>query len=61
MDTEKKRRFLIHFAYFAVIAAIAVLLIKYALSMLAPFVIGFVLAYLLKGLIGFGTRKTKLS
>ena len=61
MDTEKKRKFLVNFAYLAVIAVIAFLLIKYALPMLAPFVIGAVLAYLLKSLINFLTQKTKLS
>jgi len=61
METEKKRKFLINTAYFAVIAAISVLLIKYAISMLAPFVIGFVIAYLLKSMIRFLANKTKLS
>ena len=60
MDVEKKRRFLINFAYLAVIAAIAVVLIKYAMPMLTPFVAGFVIAYLLKNLIRPLAKKTGL-
>lgn len=43
---EKKLRFIINIAYFAVIAAIAFIFMKYALLWLMPFIIGFILAAL---------------
>ena len=58
---EKRRAFLINFTYFAVIAALAFVLLRYGVSMLAPFVIAFVIAYLLKAPISFLSRKLKLS
>jgi len=48
MSIEKYRKFLITFAYFAVIALIAFVALRYALPMLAPFVIGAAIAYLLR-------------
>lgn len=48
MTIEKYRKFLITFAYFAVIAALAFFGLRYALPLLAPFVIGAVIAYLLR-------------
>ena len=60
MPMEKYSKFLITFAYYAVIAALAYVAIRYALPMLAPFVIGAVLAYLLRFPIRFLHRKAKL-
>jgi len=57
---EKRGAFLINFAYFAVITAVAFVLLRYGVSMLAPFVIAFVIAYLLKKPISFFRRKGKL-
>jgi len=51
MVGEKRRTFLVNFAYFGVITLIVVALLRYALPMLAPFVIAFVIAYLLKPII----------
>lgn len=48
MPIEKYRKFLITFAYYAVIALVAFVAIRYALPMLAPFVIGAAIAYLLR-------------
>ena len=45
---EKRRNFLVNFAYFAVITFIVVALVRYAIPMLAPFVIALVIAYLLR-------------
>lgn len=45
---EKKLRFLINIAYFAVIAAIAFFFIKYALGLIMPFVLGFLFAALVQ-------------
>lgn len=51
MVGEKRRNFLVNFAYFGVITFIVVALVRYAMPMLAPFVIAFVIAYLLRPLI----------
>ena len=47
MDTEGKKSILIHAAYYGMIAGLAVLFIRYLLPPLAPFVAGFVIAWLL--------------
>lgn len=60
MPIEKYSKFLITFAYYAVIAAIAYVAVRYALPLLAPFVIGAVIAYLLRFPIRFFNRKLKL-
>ena len=60
MPIEKYRRFLITFAYFAVIALIAYVVIRYALPMLSPFVIGALIAYLLRHPIRFLHRKLSM-
>ena len=60
MPMEKYSKFLITFAYYAVIAALAYVVLRYALPMLAPFVIGAVLSYLLRFPIRFLHRKAKL-
>ncbi len=57
MVIDKYKRFLIAFAYFAVIAAAAYVVLRYALPMLSPFVIGAVLAYILRRPIRFFARK----
>ena len=60
MPMEKYSKFLITFAYYAVIAALAYVVLRYALPMLAPFVIGAAIAYLLRFPIRFLHRKAKL-
>ena len=60
MPIEKYSKFLITFAYYAVIAALAYVVLRYALPMLAPFVIGAAIAYLLRFPIRFLHRKAKL-
>lgn len=57
---EKRRRFIINFFYFAIIVVIAVVLLKFALPLLAPFVTGFLIAYFLKGPIRFLSRKGRI-
>ena len=47
MDTEGKKSILIHAAYYGMIAGLAVLFIRYLLPPLAPFVAGFLFAWLL--------------
>lgn len=60
MPVEKYSKFLITFAYYGVIAALAFVVIRHALPMLSPFVIGAVIAYLLRFPIRFLSRKAKL-
>lgn len=57
METGKRRAFLINFFYFAVLLIVGYLLLKYGLPMLAPFLIGFILAALLQKPIAFLARK----
>ena len=58
--TERRRRFLINTAFFAVIVAIAYVLLKYALPVIMPFFIAFILSALLQPIISFLRKKTKL-
>lgn len=57
MKTEKRRAFIIHFLYFIIILSVSFAVIKYALPMLSPFVIAFLIAYGLKGPVTFLSRK----
>lgn len=57
---EKRQRFIINFLYFAIILAIASVLLKFALPLLAPFVTGFLIAYCLKGPISFLSQRSRL-
>lgn len=47
MNTEKKRNFLINAAYYGAIVAIAFLSLRYLLGPLSPFIVGFIIAWLL--------------
>ena len=53
MVSEKRKAFLINAAYFAVIIAVAVMLVGGVLPMATPFVIGFLIAYILQRPIRF--------
>lgn len=48
MGTERKRAFIINVIYYAIMVVAAFAVIKWGLPMLAPFVVGFVIAYLLR-------------
>lgn len=48
MKTEKRRAFIINAMYYLIFAVAAVLLLKYGLPLLMPFVLGFVFAYFLR-------------
>jgi len=47
MKLEQQRAFLIRFAYYGVILFLAFLLLKYGFSLLAPFLLGLLIAYIL--------------
>ena len=57
MRTEKRRNFLIHFSYFALLVLAAFVFVRFLLPPLAPFVIAFVIAYLMKAPIGLLKEK----
>lgn len=57
---EKRRAFLLNFAYYAVYIAIAYVILRYGFKYVAPFAIAFVVAFLLKRPIAFFSRKLKL-
>ncbi|MBR5230438.1 MAG: sporulation integral membrane protein YtvI [Firmicutes bacterium] len=48
MDIEKKRSFIINFVYALIIGAISYVIIKYGLSLLLPFVVAAVIAWMLQ-------------
>ena len=60
MKIEKRLRFIINVAYFAILAAAAFLLLRYGLPALMPFVLAFLLAYCLKRPIRFLAGKLRL-
>ena len=59
-ETEKRRSAIINVLYFAMIIAISLLVIRYALGVCLPFVIAFVFAALLQKPKNFLVRKTFL-
>ncbi len=61
MKTEKRKAFLINFAYFGVMVAAAVLGVRYILPIVMPFVIAFVIAYFLQRPVGFLEKKTGIA
>ena len=60
MKIEKRLRFIINVAYFAILAAAAFLLLRYGLPALMPFVLAFLLAYCLRRPIRFLAEKLRL-
>lgn len=61
MELEKRKRFLINAAYCAAVAAIVIVVFRYALFWLMPFVVGFGVAFILKPVINGAARVTRLS
>ena len=57
---EKRRQFIINFLYFAIILGIVILLARYALGVLMPFLIAFLVSLLLKPAVAFFHRKLKI-
>lgn len=60
MSVEKRRSFIINTVYYLMIAVIVFAVIKYGLTLLAPFVIGFIFAYILQRPIRFFNRITRV-
>lgn len=61
MKTEKRKAFLINFAYFGVMVAATVLGLRYVLPIVMPFVIAFVISYFLQRPVGFLEKKAGLA
>jgi len=61
MDTEKRRKFIIDFTYFLIIAVLTVLAFKYVLPILIPFIIAFAVAYFLRKPIDIISNNLKIS
>ncbi|MEG2529083.1 MAG: sporulation integral membrane protein YtvI [Anaerovoracaceae bacterium] len=60
MDYEKKKRFIVNLLYGGLIILIVYVAIHYGLGMIAPFLLGFLIAYALKRPAKFIARKTRL-
>ena len=57
MTIERRKNFIINIIYFALIIAVVYIAIKYVLGLLMPFIIGFIVALLLKLVINFTSEK----
>jgi len=57
MKLEKRKRFIINFLYFAIILGIVIVLTRYALGMLMPFLIALLVSLLLKPVVQFLREK----
>jgi predicted PurR-regulated permease PerM len=60
MKLEKRRQFIINFLYFAIILGIVILIARYALGVLMPFLIAFLVSLLLKPAVAILHSKLKL-
>ena len=60
MLIESKKKFIINFLFFIIVAAIGYLAIKYGLVYFMPFIIGFLIAFMLRPLIIWSSKKLKL-
>ena len=60
MQLEKQKRFIIHFLYFAIILGVVILITRYALGVLMPFITALLVSLLLKPAVTFFHEKWKL-
>lgn len=60
MELERKKATLIRVAYYGVIALAVLLTIRYLWKLALPFLLGFLIAYLLRPLVGFLCRHSKI-
>lgn len=60
MKLEKQKAFLIHFAFYTLLISIIYASVKYLLPILLPFVIGIVIAFLLRPIIDFISKKLRI-
>jgi len=57
MDIEKRKKFLINIAYFAVILGISVAFMRYVFPALIPFFVALFVSFILKPAVGFVSKK----
>lgn len=60
MQLEKRKQFIVNFLYFAIILGITILITRYALGVLMPFLIALIVSLLLKPLVQFLREKVHL-
>ncbi len=59
--TEKRRKFIINIVYLVIILCLAYLFLEYVIAWVMPFIIGFLIALMLRPLIGLVSKITRLS
>ena len=60
MESEKRKRFIINFIYIAIIALLILIVIKYGLALITPFILAFLFAYILKKPARFISKNLKI-
>lgn len=60
MEYEKKKKIIVNLLYAGLITVLVYVVIKYGLGLVTPFILGFLIAYLLKTPAKFIARKTRL-
>ncbi len=60
MGMEEKQKFIVNILFYGIIAAIAVLAVRYVYPLLSPFLLGFFIAFVLRRPIAFFTEKLKI-
>ena len=58
MSVEKKRNFIIQFTYLLIIGMIGFFVTKYVFPLLTPFIIGLIIAIIVRNVAGFIIKKT---
>jgi predicted PurR-regulated permease PerM len=53
MKLEKRKQFIVNFLYFAIILGVVILLTRYALGVLMPFIVALLVSLLLKPFVAF--------
>lgn len=60
MESEKRKKFIINFIYVAIIIFLVFMVIKYGLTLVTPFIFGFLIAYFIKKPARFISSKLKI-
>lgn len=60
MELEKRKKFIVNFLYFAIILGIAIVITRYALGVLTPFLVALIVSLLLKPVVAFLRDKCHL-
>lgn len=60
MNIEAKKKFIINFAFFLIVAVVVFFAMKYAIGWFLPFIIGFIVALIVQKPVEFLTKKTRL-